>query len=201
MDLYLATEDALGEAIGHRLVAETVGCISVAVSMGKQGNGFLKQKLPELITLAHSCPVLLLTDLDLVVCPAELIRKWAGKKVIPRNLLFRVAVREAEAWLLADRDSFAAFTGVPVNKVPTDPDALSDPKRALLNLVARYGKRSVQQELLPAQGSKAIQGLGYNQLLCEHVHRLWSPKHAAAVSGSLARARNRIAELSDSISK
>lgn len=196
MDLCLATEDALSEAVGERLVSE-VGGMNIVIRMGGNGNGYLRRKLPELARLAPSVPVLLLTDLDRIECPPALIRTWSGNRRLPDNLLLRVVVREVETWLLADRDAFADFSGVPSNRLPQNPEALADPKRSLLNLVKRYGRRLVKQDILPAPDASATCGLGYNQILCGFVRNEWSPERAEVAADSLARARSRLAELGE----
>lgn len=112
-ELYLATEDALSEAVAERLVKDANQGLQVVVRMGRKGNGYLKQKLPELVMLANSIPVFMLTDLDWVECPATLIADWTAGKGIPRTMMFRVAIREVEAWLLADREAFSDFVTAP----------------------------------------------------------------------------------------
>lgn len=47
-------------------------------------------------------PVILLTDLDADNCAPELKRKLLGGLEQAENLVFNVAVDEAEAWLMAD---------------------------------------------------------------------------------------------------
>ena len=130
MDIYLATEDALSEAVGERLVGDASDQFRIAVRIGNQGNSFLKKKLPELIRLAHSMPVVLLTDLDGIDCPPTLIREWKGGRRFPNGLLFRVIIREIESWLMADRKSFSDFTGVPLTRLPAYPESIPDPAPA-----------------------------------------------------------------------
>jgi hypothetical protein len=195
MDVYLATEDALGQAVGERLVAEAGDHMNVAVRIGGKGNTFLRQKLPELMKVARSIPVVLFTDLDHVECPPTLIRSWTGTKKLADSLLFRVVVREVESWLLADREAFADFTGIALNKLPSHPESLDDPKQSLLNLVRRHARSEIKRELLPATGIIAVRGLGYNPVLRQFVRDHWSPERAAATAESLARARQRLQEL------
>jgi hypothetical protein len=195
MHIYLATEDQLSEAVGERLVNETGGRLQVCVRMGRRGNAYLKAKLPELSRLANSVPVMLLTDLDRIDCPPTLIRNWLGRRALPDDLLFRVAVRETEAWLMADLEGFADFTGVPPDRLPREPETLADPKETLVNLVRRHGRAKIRSEVVPPPRSRAKVGLGYNAVLCEFVRERWSPERAAPVTESLARARHRLGEL------
>jgi hypothetical protein len=193
--IYVITEDALSEAVAQRLVLEENHGLDVAVQLGLRGNGYLRAKLRSFVAIAHSTPVLLLTDLDRVGCPSTLILDWFRGNVLPDLLLFRVVVREIEAWLLADSEGFAEFSGVPHHRIPRNPEVLDDPKEVLLNLIQRYGRRTVKADILPARGSTARVGLAYNQALCGFVHGPWSPDRAAQAANSLGRARRRLHEL------
>jgi hypothetical protein len=70
------------------------------------GYGYLKKNIRAFNHAARGMPFLVLTDLNSTECPPTLIKKWLPYPKHP-NLLFRVAVREVEAWLLAHRDAFA----------------------------------------------------------------------------------------------
>lgn len=194
-EIYLATEDTLSEAVAERLVINANQSLQVSVRMGGKGNGYLKQKLPKLIELANSIPVFLLTDLDRLECPPALINEWSGGRSMPPTMLFRIAVREVESWLLADRNAFADFIGVSPNKIPLSPESIDDPKQVLLGLVRRYGNRAIKSEILPAPNSRSSVGLGYNQTLGRFVMDKWEPRRAVENSDSLARAYARLHEL------
>ena len=43
------------------------------------------------------------------------------------HLCFRVAVREMETWLLADREAAARFLSVPGSRIPQDPETVANP--------------------------------------------------------------------------
>jgi hypothetical protein len=193
--VYIATEDALSEAVAERLILEENKGLHVGVRVGRKGNTFLRKKLPQFKEIARSIPIFVLTDLDLVECPACLIEDWNGREKLPSKMLFRVAVREIEAWLLADREGFADFSGVPLHRIPDQPETLVNPKETLLNIVRRYGKRAVKADLLPEKGSTAKIGFSYNQALCAFVKDTWSPDRAAMVAKSLHRTRYRLQEL------
>lgn len=194
--VYLATEDPLGEAVAERLVQEENQGIRIAVRMGRKGNGYLRRNIKDFNEIARSAPVLLFTDLDRIECPMALIEDWHGKAVLRDMLLFQIAVRETEAWLLADREGFAAFSGVPIHRIPLQPESLNDPKEILINLIRRYSKkRAIKADILPEKGSTAKVGLAYNQALCRFVRESWSLERAAQYADSLDRARRRIHEL------
>jgi hypothetical protein len=193
--VYLASEDALSEAIADRLIEEEDDGMYVAVRLGRKGNGYLRTNLSKFVEISHTIPVFLLTDLDRHVCPTDLINNWLGNMVLPQKMLFRVAVCEVEAWLMADREGFAQFSGVPLHRMPDHPESLSDPKEALLNLVRRYGKRAIKADMLPEKGSTARVGLAYNQVLCTFIQQSWSSQRARKIAGSLSRTQRRIHEL------
>jgi hypothetical protein len=195
IEVYVTTEDALSEAVAERLIEEENQGMTVAVRVGRRGNSYLKQNLFSYADIARTIPLLLLTDLDRGTCPADLIDEWRGRRRLPQRMLFRVAVRETEAWLLADRKGFADFSGVPLHRIPERPELLDDPKETLLNLIRRYGKRTVREDILPKRNSSARIGLAYNQALCGFVLQFWSPERAAQAAESLRRARQRIHEL------
>lgn len=196
ISVYVATEDPLSEAVVDRLVQEENQGMQVAVRMGKQGNGYLRTNFRSFNKIARSFPVLLFTDLDQIDCPLSLIEDWQGKIVLWDMLLFRIAVRETEAWLLADRDGFAEFSGVPVDRIPLEPELLDDPKEVLINLIRRHSKkRAIKTDILPEKGSRAKVGLAYNQALCGFVQGSWSLERAAKSADSLNRARRRLHDL------
>jgi hypothetical protein len=193
--IYIATEDALSEAVADRLVAEANQGLCVAVRLGRRGNSYLRKKLPELVRTAKAIPVLLLTGLDRVDCPPTLLANWRDEQIMPSGMLFRVAVREIEAWLLADREGFAEFCWAPLDKLPERPELLADPKKTLLALIRRYGKREIKAGILPERGSTAKIGFMYNQILAGFVSDSWSVVRAARNADSLGRTCRRLDEL------
>jgi len=187
----VATEDQLSEVMAELLLAHS-GRFNIAQRLRKNGFGYLKSKSRDFNKVAKNVmPVFLLTDLDHVPCPPALIAAWLPDGP-HRRLLFRVAVREVESWLMADRASIAEFLRVPLAKVPTRPDDLSDPKRTLLGLVRRYAGRALKRELLPADPTTSLIGLGYNDQLSRFAREQWRCDQAADASPSLARTIRRL---------
>lgn len=195
--IYTACEDKLSNAIIDRLIQETRGKLHVAVPMVTGGFGKLRTKLPEFVKLAQHIPVVVLTDLDRRPCASELFRDWMRGYPCPDNLLLRIAVREVEAWVLADRERFSEFTSIPAGRLSTAPETLDDPKQTLLNLVWRHSPRPLKQALVTQHSGGTKQGYDYNLLLTRFVRESWRPDVAAANCNSLARARSRIAELAE----
>lgn len=187
----IATEDELSEEVAIRLIRERNTSSEIEPRFGRRGFGYLKANMEKFCALAMRRPMLVLTDLDRGSCPQILKDAWLGQRTPPGNLLFRVAVRETEAWLLADHEAMAGLLGVSSKLIPLKPDELEDPKRSLLEL-ARRAPRDVRDDLLPPRNAVASQGLGYNRRLGEFVRDIWSPERAAMRSDSLKRARLRL---------
>lgn len=193
--MYTAAEDRLSATVLERLIIETNGALEICVSIPPKGSGELKRKLQSLIKLAPNVPVIMLTDLDLKACAPSLAAEWFGNTKKPKPLLFRVAVREVEAWLLADRTNFSEFAKVPLTKIPKSPEALDDPKQTLLNLIARYSPSTLKSDVISNRGHDPKQGLAYNERLSQFVLHDWDPVQASSQADSLARTRKRISEL------
>ena len=191
MEIVIATEDALSEALLETLVQRSGRPVEIAERLRRQGFGYLKSRIASLNQMAEWRPVLMLTDLDQAACAPQLRRDWLRQPFAP-NLLFRVAVREVEAWLLADGEAFAGFLGIDSNRVPARPEALPDPKQTLLGLVRKSRHRDLKRDLLPAPGSRTVQGLGYNEQLIRFVRDHWRVDHAISQAPSLARAWQRL---------
>jgi hypothetical protein len=119
-------------------------------------------------------------------CAPSLLREWLTVPVHP-NLVFRVAVREVESWLIADRSGLARFLGIQVDLIPQDFDETSDPKRTLLNLAKMSRDRDLRRDVVPKEGSTSQQGPNYNARMSHFVEKCWDPNVAAQHSASLAR--------------
>ena len=190
-DVIVATEDILSEAVAEKLIQETGGRLQVVQKLGRQGFGYLKSRMLNFNQMARIQPVFVLTDLDRIECATTLIEKWLGQHRPAPGLLFRVAVREIESWLLADHEAMGILLQRTQLRLPDAPDALVDPKETLVRL-ARTGPRAVREAIIPEPGAVASQGLGYNNILVDHVRNHWSPERAASRSDSLSRARIKI---------
>jgi hypothetical protein len=186
--IWLVFEDELSGAILQRLIHVVRPQLVVDRSRVTRGNAKLFQDIPKYASMSKAgYPHIVLTDLDRSPCPPELLSRWQVP-TLPGLMLFRIAVREVESWLLADRTGFSALLGIPLAKVPLDPDALPDPKQALLNLVRRCRRTSLKRDMLPASGSVAPIGPFYNDILMRFVREEWDVDRASKHSPSLRRA-------------
>lgn len=203
MPVTLAVEDRLSESVAKRLLAEYAPSVQILETLGLRGNRPLRQSLRRLNQIAtFQRPALVFTDLDRPQsCPATLVREWTQGLVISSQLMIRVAVLEIEAWLLADRAGVARWLSVAAHRVPGDPESISDPKRALIELANRSRNRDLREAIVPRHGTGTHQiGPGYNQSVGEFASRHWRPESARSNAPSLNRAVIRIGELASKLS-
>jgi len=189
-----AAEGPTDEAVLKRLLAEA-GAVATAV-YGQNGKQRLKRDLRGYNHAAKHAPWFVLVDLDQdAPCPSALREEWLPAPA-PR-MCFRVAVREVEAWLLADRERISAFLGVGKVKVPKDPEALEDPKWTMVDLARQSRRRDIREDMVPRPGSGRSVGRAYTSRLIEFATdpSRWRPEVAAGNSRSHCRCRNALKRL------
>ena len=156
----------------------------------KKGKDNIKKIIPDLKNMNKNpnLYIFILTDLDRTNCAPDLVREWfpTGMK-LSKNIVFRVAVREVEAWLLANRDKLAEFLSIDKSNFTDNPDSLDNPKRYLLELIRKKGRKSMHKRMLPSGGNASI-GPEYNDRMCDFVINHWDIDIAKANSDSLQRA-------------
>lgn len=157
------------------------------------GMGYIKNRIVAFNRAAAYCPFIVLTDLDAGACPSALIAAWLST---PRHadLLLRVAVREVESWVLADRTAFHRQFRVPMGQLPQQSDAIHDPKQFLLRNVQRYAVRALREAITRKHDTNVSQGPDYNGTLGGFVEDHWNLTRARQHSESLDRAARRLSE-------
>jgi hypothetical protein len=188
----VATEDELSEAIALRLISELKRPHHVTHALRRNGFGYLQSKMDSWCQMAEHQIMMVLTDLDQANCLVEFRDQWLADRPLPTSLIFRIAVREVESWVLADHQAMRELVGKK-GVLPTQPDALPDPKQALLGL-GKTAPKSVRDDLIRTIDGQLRQGVGYNARLKHWINTAWSPERAAERSPSLFRARIRIQE-------
>jgi hypothetical protein len=190
-----AVEGLVDEAVAKRLIFEAGG--KAGPVYGKNGKSLLKQRINAYNQAARHSPWFVLLDLNHEFdCPPPLRSAWLPRPSF--NMCFRIAVREVEAWLLADRQRFASFFQIPLSTIPTDPETIDNPKELVVNLAGRSRSRAIKDDMVPRVGSGRSVGPGYISRLIEFafdVRKGWRPQHAACSSDSLTRCLNRLREL------
>lgn len=190
-NVILAIEDRLSDAVATKILNHFD--IEIVQKTGYRGNSYLQQKAQSFNKGAREeCGIFMLTDLDSPQdCPPSLIRSWIRGHLNPR-FLFRVAVMEVEAWVMADRDSFSSFLSIPTHRIPSPTDDILNPKEFLVSLARRSQRKRVYQALVPLPGTRFSIGTQYNELLSEFVNDHWDLERAATVSPSLKRTLDRL---------
>ena len=205
----IAVEDSLSEWVLRRLLQQHRRDLTIGVRYplkelaggrwnpanrrdrrGLSGYGQIRINLPAYdAAAAAGQPFIVLTDLDVhVKCPGELLPKWLPGSAPSANLVFRVAVKEVEAWLVADRRNLADFLEVDLTDMPADAEALENPKKAIVNLSRRSASTTIINDMVPLIGSTAEVGRGFERTLRVFARDRWDIELAATHSRSLAKA-------------
>ncbi|MBI3473740.1 MAG: hypothetical protein HY013_20485 [Candidatus Solibacter usitatus] len=152
--IQVAVEDPLSDAVVRTLLGQSSSKFAIGATYMRGGFGYLRRTVAGFNQAAHGTPFLVLTDLDRAACPPALIGDWLPQPK-HHNLIFRVAVRAVEAWILAHREEFARLLGIRASLIPDEPDVLENPKATLVGLAAKSRLRSVRDAIVPARGSTA----------------------------------------------
>lgn len=187
----LVYEDTLSSAILQKIIKESNRPYIIGGLFSQRGYGFIKKTINGFNNAAKGMPYLVLADLDRRICAPYLINNWL---IVPKhhNLLFRIAVKEVESWLLADVDNLSKFLGISRTRIPLLVEEINYPKQMLINLARKSRKRAIHEDIVPSDGSTATQGRGYNSRLIEYVNNYWNIKNAIRNSNSLQRTYNAI---------
>lgn len=184
-------EDALQESVLLKLLRQYRQDLCLEFTLGKRGNQYIREHINGFIQASRAqIHHIILTDLDYISCSPQLFRDW-NIEVLNNNCLVRVAVREIEAWIIADRENFAAFMGIPVSRIPINTELIADPKAFIVNQ-ARSAKKKELKDIVPLGIGK--QGPGYNTLIQRFIENEWEPESARKYNRSLDKA---IVRLSD----
>ena len=153
---------------------------------GRQGKSHLESSIGGYNEAAKRWPWTVLVDLDEShLCPAELRSAWLPNEA--PFMCLRVAVRQVEAWLLADTSSAAALLGVKRSLLPADPDSEPDAKRTFVELADKSTRGNIREALVPPEGARRKVGPLYNAILRAFVASRWNPEEAASRSDSFNR--------------
>lgn len=182
-----AVEGPVDEAVLRRLLSH-VGAMPGPIH-GKNGKQHLHQQLKGYNQAAQFNPWVVLVDLDEdEECAPPLRATWLPYPA--PHLCFRIAVREIEAWLLADREHLARFLSTAVSQIPQNPEAVDNPKRTMVELATRSRRREIREDMVPRPDSGRQVGPAYTSRLIEFIENTkdgWQPATAAQQSDSLNR--------------
>lgn len=191
-----AVEGLVDEAILKRLVEDS-GAEPGPVH-GKHGKAHLRRHIGGYNNAARFSRWMVLVDLDTDDCAPIVVAEWLPH--LAPHMCFRVAVREVEAWLIADRDRLGMFLGVRAASIPGDSERITDPKRAMVELARQSRRRQIREDMVPRPGSGREVGQAYTSRLIEFASNRragWRPQVAAQASDSLARCIERLRLLTE----
>ena len=186
--LNVIVEDVLSDTVMRKLLLHVGFQLEPTVRI-MRGNDRIRAGMRKFAEASRVFPHIVLTDLDRLPCPPVLLQQWAIRN-IPETMLFRVAVHEVESWLMADREAFAAYLSIALDKVPFAPDTEIDTKQFLFSIVRRSKRTRLRSEILPTPGSHI--GPLYNEHFCRFAKDCWRINVAAENSPSLARSLERL---------
>ena len=196
-----ACEDAPSRAVAIKLINQEKNTCDIR-ELGGSGSGCgpIFKRLDEYNETSKKSgePVIVFIDLDNIRCAPRLLGNLQKSHPIkdrqPLNKFqIRIAVREVESWLLADKEGLETYFGISQKAIHPSPEKLSDPKQELLNLIKRNAKAKFKRAMLPK--GKGTIGTGYNEYLVHFIDTVWDSTRACANANSLARAIERIKQL------
>jgi hypothetical protein len=173
------------DAVLARTLLEHVG-LGVETVYVQNGKQRLDRKLTAFNEAAEHAAWLVIRDLDHDAnCAPELVQKLLPAR--SAKMCLRIAIRAAEAWLLADRANISQYRSVPASKIPLQPDTLRNPKIELVNIARKSRKKYIREDMVPARGATTQVGPGYVARLIAFTSAEWNPRKAAKNSDSLRR--------------
>lgn len=184
-----AVEGPVDEAVLRRVVLDFgIHLVTTYIANGKP---HLLRQLRGYNNAAHHSPWIVLVDLDHSAgCAPPVLAEWLPDPA-PR-MCFRIAVRAAESWLMADRESMGRYLGVPLAHIPQEPEQLDDPKQTLVDIARRSRRAAIREGIVPRQESGRQVGPGYTLLMVDYAGTLWRPAAAELHADSLRRFRARL---------
>lgn len=185
-------EDTLSSAVIERLITFSKVPIAIQRKLGGKGCGYIRSRIVDFQKAAQYQPFFILLDSDKDKCALKLLNSLVPPRRRHRHCLFRIAVREVEAWLLADSKGTSNFLGISERLVNKTPESLDDAKGHLIDLARRSRIRKLKEGLIPDLRTTAVVGPEYNQILSSFVKGNWNVRAAAKRSESLRRALSAI---------
>lgn len=206
MLVYYAGEDEVTKLIAKRLIeyaAQLEGIHDISLDDANPRDRGTKalDKLDTTINLSEYSPVVCVFDAD-NNCVVELLKKYTSRGWKKERLAINFAIDEGEAWLMADRNSFANYFGLKVSSIPKkkkNAKELSESisyKTSLFFLNEMVGlsrKRKLISKLTDRQPNR--KPAMYNTVWPSYILDCWNIEMARKNSESLSRAveRTRIA--------
>lgn len=190
----IACEGFLDRVVLEKLLADHG--IAVGPVYDKGGKAQLDRKLPGYTNAARFGPWIIHRDLNGdAACAPELATRLIPHP--PAGLCFIVSVRQTEAWLLADGKAIASYLDVSAERLPDNPESLTDPKGTLIDLVRHSQSPAIRRDMVPVPGSRRAVGVGYTARMQAFILSGWSANRASRRSASLATLMRRLRTFRD----
>lgn len=207
-DVYIAGEDEATKAVIVRLLRDYAPDLHVVGELPARGSQ-VKAKIHNFNLLARSMPVILLTDLDDKPCGPIGKSSLLGTLVQQPNFVINIAVDEVEAWLMADKEGFARYFGIPLAQMPVSTMQKMSGRKALPelsvpvksswffthNLMQSSTNAEKKAQVAVSLTDKNSKGKEYNTAVVPFIHSVWNPEVARVASDSLNRMIVRLGRL------
>lgn len=205
MKVYIVGEDEATKEIIKRVLTYCSNSFEIILELPARG-GQIKQKIWNFNILSESYPVILLMDLDDKDCAPIVLQQFFHDTEKNNNFIFSIANDEAEAWLMADRNSFSDYFRVPVDLIPL-PQRIRNKKDYFYEMALPYKSsyymvnqiipnsriKEFRDQMIPQNGAK--KGKEYNSALTPFIINNWDIDNARINSDSLNRMITRIERL------
>jgi len=204
MKVYIVGEDAVTFAVIKRILTYCSPDFEIIIELPARG-GSVKSKIQEFNKLSETHPVVLLIDLDYHDCAPQLIERLIKDK--NDDFIFNIAVDEAEAWLMADRDGFASYFKIKIEDMPYAHQTNQGGRKRLIEMSFDYkSSMYLTQELIKKSKSpehvqqltpkkNAAKGPLYNECMLPFIQNAWNIDNARQNSDSLNRMILRLEKL------
>ena len=189
-----AVEGKIDEAVVRRLILHAGG--SIGTVHVKNGKAALQKQILGYNSAARFTPWMVLVDLDIDAACAPQLRNQLIPALSP-NLCLCIAVRQVEAWLMADAQSLGQYLSLSPGMFPRKPEEVAYPKDKLVSMARRSRKKAIRLGMVPREGNGRQVGPRFPALMIEYVLGRWRPETAATRAPSLARAIQRLEMLVD----
>ena len=195
MPVHLAAEGRIDIALLRRLLRDQG--LTSGDEHGGRGKAQLDMRLRGYNRGAQRYPWVVLRDLDNdAACAAEMVAKKLPKP--ERWMVFRIAVRQVEAWLMADHGGLARTYRIAPASIPSEPEALPDSKQTLLAVLGQSKTREIRETMVRLRSGLPLNiGPQYNSQLEAFVANHWDPQLARKRSRSLDRTLARLSAFAD----
>ncbi len=205
MEVYIVGEDSVTYAIIKRVLSYCSPQVKIISELPARG-GQVKSKITEFNKLSLSYPVILLIDLDNETCAPLLLEKLTcGNK--NDNFIFNIAIDEAEAWLMADKEGFSEYFRIDIEDMPVSTQQKQGGRTPLIEMYFPYKssmyltheliKKSKKEDYVLQLTAKkgAVKGPEYNNCMLPFIQQRWDIDVARVNADSLNRMIERIQTL------